>query len=66
VEEVQSELTSEVYGILTRIPPIAPTVRTVQVVHEACVGGIYNIIRGVNRGVGVITQLTFDTMDEAS
>jgi hypothetical protein len=66
VEEVQNELTSEVYGILTRIPPIAPTVRTVQVVHEACVGGIYNIIRGVNRGVGVITQLTFDTMDEAS
>jgi hypothetical protein len=66
VEEVQNELTSEVYGILTRIPTIAPTVRTVQVVHEACVGGIYNIIRGVNRGVGVITQLTFDTLDEAS
>lgn len=66
VEEVQNELTSEVYGILTRIPPIAPTVRTVQVVHETCVGGIYNIIRGVNRGVGAITQLTFDTMDEVS
>jgi triacylglycerol lipase len=64
VELVQNELTSEIYGILTYIPsPIAPTVRTVQVVHEACVGGIYSIIRGVNHGVGAIAQLTFDTMD---
>jgi triacylglycerol lipase len=66
VEGVQNELTSEVYGILTYIPsPIAPTVRTVQVVHESCVGGIYSIIRGVNHGVGAIAQLTFDTLDQA-
>jgi hypothetical protein len=64
VEEVQNELASKVYGIMTRIPPIVPTLRTVQVVHEACVGGIYSTIRRVNHGVGAISQLTLDTMDE--
>jgi hypothetical protein len=64
VEKVQQELTNEVYDVLAKVAPIAPTVRSVQAVHEASVAGIYSIIRGVNFGVGELAKHIFEKIDE--
>lgn len=65
VEGVQHELTDEVYTVLSStITPLAPAIRSVQTVHEACVGSVYRIIRGVNDLIGTGAKLVCDRMDE--
>ena len=64
VEGVQRELTDEVYGVLAKIPAIAPAARTAHAVQDTCVSSVYSIIRGVNFGVGEATKQAFTMIEK--
>jgi len=52
VERVQIETAQRPFAVLEQIPGIAEPTKVVHVVHDASVGAVHEIIRGVNAIVG--------------
>lgn len=63
VQNVQLEMTNEIYDIVGMIKPITPSVRKVQLIHTQIVGATYSMIRGVNYFTGESCKLVLDGLE---
>jgi hypothetical protein len=66
VERVHKATASRPFAILDLIPPIAPGVRGVRLVHDATVAGVYEAIRQVNHVVGTTLSVALDVLERHS
>ena len=64
VGNVQRELISEVYSILSKWRLIAPVVKKVQVVHEASVDVVYASILAVNSASATISRFAIEEVEK--
>ena len=63
VQEVHIATVARTFVVLEAITPIAKPAKVVHVVHDAYVGGIYGIIRAVNRVVATTAEVAIDLAD---
>jgi hypothetical protein len=66
IERVQKDTANLPFGILEKIPEIAPAARGVHVVHDACVGATHGAIRLVTRAVGGGVAAAISAFDDGT
>ena len=66
VERIHKTTAARPFDVLDHIPPIAPAVRGVRLVHDMTVSGVYETIRQINHLVGVTLAGAIDLADHVS
>jgi hypothetical protein len=66
VERVHKATAARPFGILEKIPVVAPVSDGVRLVHDATVAGVYETIRQVNRAVGATLSAALDAAEKVA
>ncbi|MBW1988745.1 MAG: hypothetical protein JRI97_04275 [Deltaproteobacteria bacterium] len=64
VEEIHRQIADMPFDTLEKIDITAPTTKRVRKIHDNTVGGVYNIIRKINREVGKLAGELLDQVDQ--
>ncbi len=63
VQEIHEAVASRPFDVLEKIPPIALPAKGVRTVHDAIVGGVYDMIRLVNKASGAVADQVIEVVE---
>jgi hypothetical protein len=63
LERVQKQAAATPFGLLEKVPPLEAPARRVHALHDAAVGGVYGMVRWVNRGAGAVLDGVLDVLE---
>lgn len=65
VEDIHKETADRYFNVLEEVPLFQVPVKGVRLVHDAIASNVYDVIRLVNRGVGMAAGAALDGLDRS-